>query len=59
MSRERRGRLTAGRTRWGFDRFWGFLGGEAGQYDPVITQDNTTLGVPEGRKASRTTCRTT
>ena len=32
---------------WGFDRFWGILGGEAGQYDPVITQDNTTLGVPE------------
>ena len=20
--------------RWGFDYFWGFLGGEAGQYDP-------------------------
>ena len=35
-------------TAWGFDRFWGFLGGEAGQYDPVITQDNTTVGVPEG-----------
>ena len=34
---------------WGFDHFWGFLGGEAGQYDPVITQDNTTLGVPEGK----------
>ena len=33
---------------WGFDHFWGFLGGETGQYDPVITQDNTTLGVPEG-----------
>ena len=33
---------------WGFDRFWGILGGEAGQYDPVITQDNTTLGVPAG-----------
>ena len=34
---------------WGFDRFWGFLGGETGQYDPVITQDNTTLGVPSGQ----------
>ena len=34
---------------WGFDRFWGILGGEAGQYDPVITQDNTTIGVPEGK----------
>ena len=33
---------------WGFDHFWGILGGEAGQYDPVITQDNTTLGVPKG-----------
>jgi arylsulfatase len=32
---------------WGFDHFWGFLGGEAGQYDPVITQDNTTIGVPQ------------
>ena len=31
---------------WGFDHFWGFLGGETGQFDPVITQDNTTLGVP-------------
>ena len=36
---------------WGFDRFWGILGGEAGQYDPVITQDNTTIGVPEGEDA--------
>ncbi len=34
---------------WGFDRFWGILGGEAGQYDPLITQDNTTLGVPDGK----------
>ena len=33
---------------WGFDHFWGILGGEAGQYDPLITQDNTTLGVPKG-----------
>ena len=44
---------------WGFDRFWGFLGGEAGQYDPVITQDNTTIGVPEASRAASTTCRTT
>ena len=34
---------------WGFDHFWGLLGGEAGQYDPVITQDNTIIGVPEGK----------
>jgi arylsulfatase A-like enzyme/uncharacterized membrane protein len=33
---------------WGFDHFWGFLGGEAGQYDPLITQDNATVGVPKG-----------
>ncbi|MGD8485285.1 MAG: arylsulfatase [Chloroflexota bacterium] len=33
---------------WGFDHFWGFLSGASGQYDPVITMDNTTIGVPEG-----------
>ncbi|MDP1553189.1 MAG: arylsulfatase [Methanobacteriaceae archaeon] len=33
---------------WGFDHYWGFLSGAAGQYDPIITQDNYTLGVPEG-----------
>ena len=33
---------------WGFDHFWGILGGETGQYDPLVTQDNTTIGVPEG-----------
>jgi arylsulfatase len=37
-------------TAWGFDHFWGFLTGESGQYDPVITQDNTTIGVPEGKE---------
>ena len=34
---------------WGFDHCWGFLSGAAGQYDPIITQDNWTLGVPEGK----------
>ena len=34
---------------WGFDHWWGFLTGAAGQYDPVITQDNSVLGVPEGQ----------
>jgi arylsulfatase A-like enzyme/uncharacterized membrane protein len=34
---------------WGFDHWWGFLSGAAGQYDPIITQDNSVLGVPEGR----------
>lgn len=33
---------------WGFDHFWGFLSGAAGQYDPIICQDNSVLGVPEG-----------
>ncbi len=34
---------------WGFDHWWGFLSGAAGQYDPIITQDNSTLGIPEGK----------
>ena len=38
---------------WGFDHFWGFLSGAAGQYDPIITQDNSTLGVPEGKDGGR------
>ena len=33
---------------WGFNHFWGFLSGAAGQWDPLITQDNTNIGVPEG-----------
>ena len=31
----------------GFDYFWGFLGGEASQYDTVITENNTILGPSE------------
>jgi arylsulfatase A-like enzyme len=34
---------------WGFDHWWGFLSGAAGQYDPIITQDNATVGVVPGR----------
>jgi arylsulfatase len=34
---------------WGFDHYWGFLTGAAGQYDPVIVQDNSVLGTPEGK----------
>jgi arylsulfatase A-like enzyme len=30
----------------GFDYFYGFLGGESGQYDPVLTENNSTIGVP-------------
>jgi len=30
----------------GFDYFWGFLGGEASQYDTVLTENNTVLGPP-------------
>src|ERR1043166_4716715 len=30
----------------GFDYFWGFLGGETGQFDPVVTENNTIIGVP-------------
>ena len=40
-------------NRWpsglGFDYYWGFLGGEAGQYDPVITENQKVQGVPEGK----------
>jgi len=35
-------------TRLGFDYFWGFLGGEAGQYDPLIAENQKIIGVPEG-----------
>jgi arylsulfatase A-like enzyme len=31
----------------GFDYFWGFLGGESGQFDPVLIENNTAIGVPE------------
>ena len=43
-------------NRLGFDYFWGFLGGEAGQYDPVITENQTTIGVRRSRRTS--TCPT-
>lgn len=38
---------------WGFDHFWGFPSGAAGQYDPIITQDNTVIGIPEAPSADR------
>jgi arylsulfatase len=33
----------------GFDYFWGFLGGASGQYDPVVAENNTIVGVPKGK----------
>ena len=38
---------------WGFDHWWGFLSGAAGQYDPVVTLDDTTIGVPEGKDGAQ------
>src|SRR5215470_6618707 len=32
---------------WGFGHYWGFIGAESGQYDPLLIQDNTIIGVPE------------
>ena len=39
-------------TGWGFDHFWGFLPAASGQYDPIVVQDNTVVGVPEGEAGS-------
>lgn len=33
----------------GFDYFWGFLGGAAGQYDPLLAENNSIIGVPSGK----------
>jgi arylsulfatase A-like enzyme len=33
---------------WGFDHFWGFLSGASGQWDPLLSLDNETIGTPEG-----------
>jgi arylsulfatase len=40
-------------TGWGFDHFWGFLPAASGQYDPIVVQDNTVVGVPEGEDGSQ------
>ncbi len=37
---------------WGFDHWWGFLSGAAGQYDPIVVQDNTIVGVPSKEDGS-------
>ena len=31
----------------GYDYFWGFLGGESGQFDPVIIENNKAIGTPD------------
>ena len=31
----------------GFDYFWGFLGGETSQFDPVLVENNKIIGVPK------------
>ncbi|PYL31572.1 MAG: hypothetical protein DMF39_02460, partial [Verrucomicrobia bacterium] len=33
----------------GFDYFWGFLGGETSQFDPVIVENNKVIGVPKDK----------
>jgi arylsulfatase len=32
---------------WGFDYFYGFLGGDAGQWDPCIAENQKIIGTPE------------
>jgi arylsulfatase A-like enzyme len=33
-------------TGWGFDYFYGFLGGESGQYDPCLAENQKIIGTP-------------
>jgi arylsulfatase len=33
---------------WGFDYFYGFLGGDSGQWDPCLAENQKIIGVPEG-----------
>jgi arylsulfatase A-like enzyme len=35
-------------TGWGFDYFYGFLGGDAGQWDPVLAENQKIIGTPDG-----------
>jgi len=39
----------------GFDYFWGFLGGEASQYDPLLVENNTVIGPPQEENFFMTT----
>ena len=47
-------------TGWGFEYFYGFLGGGAGQWDTVIAENQKIIGVDPtyGDEAIPTTCRT-
>lgn len=33
----------------GFDYFWGFLGGETDQFTPLLTENNTIIGIPQSK----------
>jgi len=33
----------------GFDYFWGFLGGETSQFDPLLIENNKVIGVPKDK----------
>jgi arylsulfatase len=33
----------------GFDYFWGFLGGETSQFDPLLAENNKIIGVPKAK----------
>ena len=33
---------------WGFDYFYGFLGGGSGQWDPCLTENQKIIGTPDG-----------
>ncbi len=35
-------------TGWGFDYFYGFLGGGSGQWDPCLTENQKIIGTPSG-----------
>ena len=35
-------------TGWGFDYFYGFLGGDSGQWDPCLAENQKIIGTPEG-----------
>ncbi len=41
------GRFDRCPNKLGFDYFWGFLRGEAGQYDPLLTENQITIGPPK------------